>query len=209
MMVEWIAMPGLTPYEKSLELMEKQVEDILKNNGKETIFLLEHPDIYTAGTSHDPKELLNANDIPVIYTGRGGKFTYHGPGQRVIYPILDLRRPNRIRDIKLYVRNLEQWIINSLAGLGVDTYTIPGKIGIWTKHGGSHAKIAAIGIRVRKWITYHGIAVNICNNLDLYSGIIPCGIDNFPVTSLKKLDVKTTMDHFDFILKREFKKIFQ
>lgn len=207
-MTKWITLPGYTPYEEATQLMEEQVEKILQHSGQETIFLLEHPDTYTAGTSYDPKELLNPDQIPVIYTGRGGKFTYHGPGQRVIYPILDLKRPNRSKDIKLYVRNLEQWIINCLAELGLKAYTIEDKVGIWIKHKNTSAKIAAIGIRVRKWITYHGIAVNICNNLEYYSGIIPCGINNFPVTSLKELGVKISLNDFDSILKKEFKKIF-
>lgn len=207
-MVEWITLPGLTQYEEALQLMEQRVDEILKNKNKEAVFLLEHPDIYTAGTSYDPKELLNNNDIPVIYTGRGGKFTYHGPGQRIIYPILNLGSSNRTRDIKLYVRNLEQWIINSLNELGIKAYTINEKVGIWVTHNNTHAKIAAIGVRVKKWITYHGIAVNINNNLDLYSGIIPCGLNNFPVISLKELGIKITMDYFDLILKKEFNKIF-
>jgi lipoyl(octanoyl) transferase len=207
-MTEWITLPGLTPYEEAIQIMEEQVDKLLGNQNKETIFLLEHPDTYTAGTSYDPKELLNPNGLPVIYTGRGGKFTYHGPGQRIIYPVLDLKTPNRVQDIKLYVRNLEQWIINCLGELNLKAYTIENKVGIWVDHKDTSAKVAAIGIRVKKWVTYHGIAVNICNNLEHYSGIIPCGINNFPVTSLKELGIKISLSDFDSILKTEFKKIF-
>jgi len=207
-MVEWISIPGLTPYDKAIERMEQKLQDVI-NGHNETIFLLTHPDIYTAGTSYNDNELRNNNNnIPIIYTGRGGKFTYHGPGQRVIYPILNLNNANRIADIKLYVRNLEQWIINSLAQLKLNAYTIKGMVGIWVLHNNTHAKIAAIGVRVKKWVTYHGIAVNVTTNLENYSGIIPCGIDNFPVTSLKELGIKISLHDFDSILQAEFKKIF-
>ena len=206
-MPEWITLPGLMPYNEALELMEHRLHNVIETAKDETVFLLEHPDVYTAGTSYSDTELLD-NKIPVIYTGRGGKFTYHGPGQRVIYPILDLRKPGRTRDIKLYVRNLEQWIINTLLQLGLKAYTIKDMVGIWILHDDIPSKIAAIGVRVKKWVTYHGIAVNITTNLKNYSGIIPCGIENFPVTSLNKLGVEISMQDFDSILKEEFKKIF-
>ena len=206
-MPEWITLPGLTPYNEALELMEHRLHNVIETAKDETVFLLEHPDVYTAGTSYSDTELLD-NKIPVIYTGRGGKFTYHGPGQRVIYPILDLRKPGRTRDIKLYVRNLEQWIINTLLQLGLKAYTIKDMVGIWILHDDIPSKIAAIGVRVKKWVTYHGIAVNITTNLENYSGIIPCGIENFPVTSLNKLGVEISMQDFGSILKEEFKKIF-
>jgi lipoyl(octanoyl) transferase len=208
-MITWISLPGLTPYNQALELMEQKLHDVI-NGHNETIFLLEHPDIYTAGTNYNKNELRsNNNNIPVIYTGRGGKFTYHGPGQRVIYPILNLSKPNRIADIKLYVRNLEQWIINCLKQFGLVAYAIKGMVGIWVLHNDKHAKIAAIGVRVKKWVTYHGIAVNVTTNLENYSGIIPCGIDDFPLTSLKELGVDISTHDFDFILQKEFKKIFR
>lgn len=207
-MTRWISLPGLTPYDTALDLMEQKLHNVI-NGEEETIFLLEHHDVYTSGTNYNDKELLNNNDIPVIYTGRGGKFTYHGPGQRVIYPILNLNNPNRTPDIKLYVRNLEQWIINSLTQLGINAYIIKDMVGIWVKHNNTHAKIAAIGVRIKKWVTYHGIAVNVSTDLGKYSGIIPCGINNFPVTSLKELGIETSMHDFDSILKEEFKKIFK
>jgi len=206
-MTEWISLPGLMPYNKALELMEQRLYDIIETTGDETVFLLEHEDVYTAGTSYNDTELPDTK-IPLIYTGRGGKLTYHGPGQRIIYPVLDLRKPNRVRDIKLYVRNLEQWIINTLLQLGLKAYTIKDMVGIWILHNNTPSKIAAIGVRVKKWVTYHGIAVNITTNLKNYSSIIPCGIENFPVTSLNKLGVEISMQDFDSILKEEFNKIF-
>ncbi len=206
-MVEWISLPGLTPYDKAMDLMEQKLQAVI-NGHNEAIFLLEHPDIYTAGTSYNDNELHNNNNIPVTYTGRGGKITYHGPGQRVIYPILNLNNANRSADIKLYVRNLEEWIISSLTQLGLKAYTIKDMVGIWVFHGNTHAKIAAIGVRIKKWVTYHGIAVNVSTNLENYSGIIPCGIDNFPVTSLQELGVEISISDFDSILQTEFKMIF-
>lgn len=206
-MPEWISLPGLMPYNEALELMEQRLYDIIETTRDETVFLLEHADVYTAGTSYNDTELLDTK-IPLIYTGRGGKLTYHGPGQRIIYPVLDLRKPNRARDIKLYVRNLEQWIINTLLQLGLKAYTIKDMVGIWILHNNTPSKIAAIGVRVKKWVTYHGIAVNITTNLKNYSSIIPCGIENFPVTSLNKLGVEISMQDFDSILKEEFNKIF-
>lgn len=208
-MVVWISLPGLTPYDKALSFMEERLSEVISGAKNEAIFLLEHPDIYTAGTSSNDSELLDNQDIPVIYTGRGGKFTYHGPGQRVLYPVLNLNNPNRKPDLKLYIRNLEQWIINSLEQVGVKAYTIKDMVGIWVSHKNSHAKIAAIGVRVRKWVTYHGVAINITTDLQRYKGIIPCGIDNFPVTSLKELGIEISMNDFDAILQKEFEKIFQ
>lgn len=206
--MEWIPFSGLIDYHNALKMMEQRLSDVIEGKKDEAIFLLEHQDVYTAGTSHHKNELINNNKIPVIYSGRGGKFTYHGPGQRVIYPILDLNKPERQKDIKLYIRNLEQWIINSLSKVGLKAYTIKGMVGIWVDSDNIPAKIGAIGIRVRKWVTYHGIAVNISTNLENYSGIIPCGINNFPVTSLNKLGVEIDMKTFDYILQKEFKKIF-
>lgn len=189
--------------------MHSYVEEIIVGTKDESIILTEHSDVYTAGSSYKDAELINAGDIPVIYTGRGGKFTYHGPGQRVIYPLIDLNKGNRVKDIKHYVRNLEQWIINSLYLLGVTAFTINGSVGIWVSDpSGNRAKIGAIGIRVKKWVTYHGIAVNIHTDLSKYQGIIPCGINNFSVTSLEKIGVKISLNDFDIILKQEFKKIF-
>ena len=204
--MRWITLPGLTDYNDSLKLMEQTVDKII-NGEPEIIYLLEHEDVYTAGTSYKPEELLN-NNIPVIYTGRGGRFTYHGPGQRIIYPILNLGKNQQTKDIKLYVRKLEKWIINTLLRFDIKAYTMDNMIGIWTDYQDTKAKIAAIGIRVKKWVTYHGIAVNINTDLTKFRGIIPCGINNFPVTSLKELKGEISMEKFDLVLKEEFDKIF-
>lgn len=206
--IEWISLPGLINYNTGLDLMQQRVFDVIQSKKKEAVFLLEHQDVYTAGTSYKDDELLSSDDIPVIYTGRGGKFTYHGPGQRVIYPILNLSSKNRSTDLKLYIRLLEQWIINTLQALDIKAYTIDGKIGIWVNQNNAPAKIGAIGIRIKKWVTYHGIAINLTTDLSKYSGIIPCGINNFPVTSLTNIGIKIAMNDFDYLLKKEFEKLF-
>jgi lipoyl(octanoyl) transferase len=206
--LDWISLPGLIDYNIGLDLMQQRVSDVILNEEKEAVFLFEHQDVYTAGTSYTDNDLLSCKGIPVIYTGRGGKFTYHGPGQRVIYPILNLERENRSPDLKLYIRLLEQWIINTLQKLDVKAYTLNGKIGIWVNENNTTAKIAAIGVRIKKWVTYHGIAINITTDLSKYSGIIPCGISNFPVTSLSSIGIKITLDDFDYLLKKEFERLF-
>lgn len=207
-MIDWINLPSPIGYSKAIKIMEDKLEKIISNEERETIYLLEHKKIYTAGTSHQKEELLDSSEIPVIYTGRGGKYTYHGPGQAVIYPLIDLRRKNRTKDIKLYVRNLEQSIINSLQQYSIEAYTIEGKVGIWVNHGNTPAKIGAIGVRIKKWVTYHGIAVNISTDLQSYKGIIPCGISDFPVTSLKELGIEISIHDFNSVFKKEFEKIF-
>ncbi len=208
-MPDWVTLPGTIEYNKALDLMHSKLEGVIEERSDETVFLLEHDDVYTAGTSFKPEELLDMGDIPLIYTGRGGKFTYHGPGQRIIYPVLDLRKKNRQQDLRLYIKNLEQWIINTLAHFGLKAYIIDGMIGIWVDTNQGPAKIGAIGVRVRKWVTYHGIAVNITTNLDKFSGIIPCGIRDFNITSLKELKIKANMSEFDAVLKQEFDKLFE
>lgn len=207
-MIDWINLPGLVEYSKSLKIMEDKLEQIILNQTSETIYLLEHNDVYTAGTSYKKEELLESSNIPVIYTGRGGKYTYHGPGQAVIYPLIDLRKSNRKKDVKLYIKNLELAVINTLREFGIDAYTIDGKVGIWTNHQNIPAKLGAIGVRIKKWVTYHGIAVNINTDLQKYKGIIPCGISDFPVTSLYELGIETSIKNFNSIFKKEFEKIF-
>ena len=207
--IDWISLPGLIDYNAGLDLMQQRTNDVILSKKKEAVFLLEHQDVYTAGTSYKDDELLSAsNNIPVIYTGRGGKFTYHGPGQRVIYPILNLAGKNRSPDLKLYISLLEQWIINTLDKLDVNAYTMDGKIGIWVNLDNAPAKIGAIGVRIKKWVTYHGIAVNLNTDISRYSGIIPCGINDFPVTSLINIGIEITMSDFDYLLKKEFEKLF-
>lgn len=207
-MVKWITLPGLVEYCQALAIMEKNVDELINQTASSTIYLLEHQDIYTAGTNYRPEELLNPGNIPVIYTGRGGKFTYHGPGQRVIYPILHLPLFFKKNDLKLYVSMLEQWIINTLNYFGVKAYTVKDRIGIWVKEKDNDAKIASIGIRVKKWVAYHGIAVNLNTNLNKFSGIIACGLEKFSVTSLERLGIFISFSKFDQVLKAEFYRVF-
>ncbi|MFK7967944.1 MAG: lipoyl(octanoyl) transferase LipB [Rickettsiaceae bacterium] len=208
-MVKWITIPELINYQDGINIMEQKLDKVIKLLEPDTIFLLEHNEIYTAGTSSKQDELLTPDRFPVIYTGRGGKFTYHGPGQRVIYPIINLNNKPNEKDLKLYISNLEKWIILTLAEFKIQAFTIPGKIGIWVKNSKNvNAKIGAIGIRIRKWIAYHGIAININPNLDHYSGIIPCGINNFPITSLQDIGINTSLEEFDVILKKKFTETF-
>ncbi|MGX6960954.1 MAG: lipoyl(octanoyl) transferase LipB [Rickettsia endosymbiont of Pentastiridius leporinus] len=209
-MVQFITLLQPSDYQDTLALMEDYVNKVINDKAPEIVYLAEHSDVYTAGTNYKQEELLNYNNIPVFYTGRGGKFTFHGAGQRVVYPILNLNLPNRTKDLKLYIKMLEEWIINSLNILGIKAYIIEDKVGIWVKTKNDiPSKIAAIGVRVRKWVTYHGIAVNISTDLDKFNGIIPCGLENSLVTSLNELGIYLQMSEFDRILENEFTKIFK
>jgi len=166
------------------------------------VWLLEHPPLYTAGTSADPAELLAPDRFPVYKTGRGGRYTYHGPGQRIGYVMIDLEK--RGRDIRCFVSALERWLIASLAALGIEARQEPGRIGLWTGHGSNEAKIAAIGVRVRRWVTFHGFSINVDPDLSHFGGIVPCGISEYDVTSLKKLGILVGMDRVDAALKAHF-----
>lgn len=203
---EWITIPELSEYNTIIDAMENRVESIINHKNSEAIYLVEHQEIYTAGTNSSKEDIIDLGNIPIINTGRGGRTTYHGPGQRVIYPMLNLSI--RQKDIKQYVRHLEQWIVNSLKIIGIDAYTISGKVGIWTKKDNIDAKVGAIGIRVRKWVTFHGVSVNINPDLLKYKGIIPCGISDLSVTSLEDLGIKIALKEFDKIVKNEFEKVF-
>jgi len=204
-LVKWITVPGLVNYQEGLTMMENQLDKVIKSLEPDSIFLLEHNETYTAGTNYKQDELLTPDRFPVIYTGRGGKFTYHGPGQRIIYPIIDLNKGCNSKDLKLYISKLEKWIILTLAEFKIQAFTIPGKIGIWVKNSKNvEAKIASIGLRIRKWVVYHGISINIHTNLEHYSGIIACGINNFPITSLKEIGLDISLEEFDIILKKNF-----
>lgn len=207
-MHKFITLPGLLKYQDALSIMEEKVNDVINNPTEETVYLVEHQDVYTAGTSYKDHELLNSRQIPVVYTGRGGKFTYHGPGQRVIYPILNLSSEKRRKDLKLYIELLERWIISGLADFGVRAFTISDTVGVWLTENSRPAKIASIGVRVKKWVTYHGIAVNISTDLDKFSGIIACGLKDIPITSLRKLGVDVSLAQFDEVMKNHFNKIF-
>jgi lipoyl(octanoyl) transferase len=200
--IEWRSSPGLTGYEKAVVEMEQRARAIREAGAPELVWLLEHPPLYTAGTSADPAELFNPEGFPVHEAGRGGRYTYHGPGQRVGYLIMDLQK--RGQDIRRFVQALEDWLIGSLADLGISAHRAKGRIGIWVEANGSEAKIGAIGLRVRRWVTLHGFSINICPELSHFSGIVPCGIAGFPVTSLAEMGVSDGHDRFDLALRRRF-----
>ena len=192
---EWVVSPGLTDYATALADMEARAAAIHENRAAERIWLLEHPPLYTAGTSADPAELLDPR-FPVFDAGRGGRYTYHGPGQRVGYVQLDLTR--RGRDVRAYVSALEGWVIDALALLGVVARRAEGRIGIWTDdEQGREAKIGAIGVRVKRWVTLHGFSLNVAPDLSHFGGIVPCGIAEFPVTSLAALGKNASFDTVD------------
>jgi lipoyl(octanoyl) transferase len=198
--IEWRVTPGLSPYPETLAEMEARAAAIRDSEAPELVWLLEHPPLYTAGTSADPAELFNPLAFPVFEAGRGGRYTYHGPGQRVVYVLLDLDR--RGRDVRHYVHSLEGWIIATLARLGVEARRAPGRIGIWTDGPLGESKIGAIGVRVRRWVAYHGFAVNLSPELSHFSGIVPCGIAEFPVTSLSEMGASERQEDFDLALRR-------
>ena len=198
--IEWRLSPGLTPYPEALAAMEARADAIRAGEGGELVWLLEHPPLYSAGTSADPAELFNPQNFPVFEAGRGGRYTYHGPGQRVGYVLLDLAA--RGRDVRRYVHSLEGWVIDSLGDLGVEAHRLDGRIGIWVRRGGGEAKVGAIGVRVRRWVTMHGFAVNLSAELSHFSGIVPCGIGDLPVTSLDEMGVSNGQERFDLALKR-------
>ena len=198
--IEWRVTPGLTLYPEALAEMERRVEAIQRGDAPELVWLLEHPPLYTAGTSADAAELFNPLGFPVYEAGRGGRYTYHGPGQRVGYLMLDLAR--RGRDVRRFVHALEGWLIDALARLGVEAFRADGRIGIWVRHRNTEAKVGAIGVRVRRWITMHGFSVNIAPELSHFSGIVPCGLGAFPVTSLDDMGVSEGQERFDLALKQ-------
>ena len=213
--VEWRVEPGLTPYEVALAIMESRAEAIREGTAGELIWLVEHPPLYTAGTSADARDLLDPARFPVYQAGRGGEYTYHGPGQRVAYVMLDLKR--RREDVRAFVAALEEWIIRSLEHFNVKGERRAGRVGVWVQRpdkppmpDGSpmEDKIAAIGIRLRRWVSFHGIAVNVEPELAHFSGIVPCGISGFGVTSLVDLGLPVTMADFDSALKQAFEDIF-
>jgi lipoyl(octanoyl) transferase len=195
---EWRVSPGLVQYPDALAEMEARAAAIRAGAAKELIWLLEHPPLYTAGTSADPAELFNPQGFPVYAAGRGGRYTYHGPGQRVVYVLLDLEL--RGRDVRRFVHSLEGWMIGALAELNVAARRAPGRIGIWVDHKNNEAKVGAIGVRVRRWVTMHGFAVNLAPTLSHFSGIVPCGIGDFPVTSLDEMGMTNVQTRFDLAL---------
>jgi lipoyl(octanoyl) transferase len=193
-------------YAQAVEAMEARAQAVAEGCAPERVWLLEHAPLYTAGVSAKPEHLMRADRFPVHRTQRGGQFTYHGPGQRVVYLMLDLRA--RGRDVRLYVRALEQWLIDSLALLGVQAATRPGRVGVWVERPGREDKIAAIGVKVRRWATFHGVSLNVSPDLEHFSGIVPCGISEHGVTSLADLGMDLTSAQVDAALKTAFCPIF-
>jgi lipoyl(octanoyl) transferase len=191
---EWRVEPGFLPYPEAVAAMEARVAAIRNGTASELVWLVEHPPLYTAGTSAQPAELLSPDRFPVFVTGRGGKYTYHGPGQRVVYVLLDLDK--RGRDLRRYVAALEAWIIAVLGDHGIAARIIDGKIGVWVDSPAGSAKIAAIGVRVRRWVSYHGLAINVAPDLGHFGGIVPCGLVD-PVTSIETLGGAAKMPEID------------
>ena len=208
--IEYAISRDLVNYPESVKIMEKRIENISSKKKSELIWFLEHPSIYTAGTSADKKDLLKKNIFPVFKSSRGGEYTYHGPGQRIIYIMLDLRERNY--DIRSFVNALENSVMDTLNDLGVKSLLIKGKVGVWIKSSiknQSEKKISSIGLRVRKGITFHGISINIKPNLDHFNGIISCGNKNNGVTSLKELGIMLPTEKIDEILLKNLKKRFK
>ena len=210
-MVEWIESRGLVPYETALAEMEARVAAIHEGRASEAVWLLEHPPLYTAGTSARPEDLVEPGRFPVHIAGRGGQYTYHGPGQRVVYVMLDLNK--RGRDVRAFVSRLERWVIATLAEFNVTGEVREGRVGVWVRRtdrglaaDGSvpEDKIAAIGIKLRRWVSFHGISINVEPDLSHFEGIVPCGIREHGVTSLVDLGLPVTMDDLDTALRATF-----
>ena len=204
----WAVSPGLVPYPDAVAAMERRVEAIASGEAEEVVWLLEHPPLYTAGVSARPADLLVPDRFPVFESGRGGQYTYHGPGQRVAYVMLDLRA--RRRDVRAFVAALETWIISALAELGVSAQVRPGRVGVWVERSAPprEDKIAAIGVRLRRWVSLHGISLNVAPDLSHFDGIVPCGIRDHGVTSLADLGVPATLDLADAALRAAFQSTF-
>ena len=206
-MTQWVNFKGITDYKKASIIMDQYVEEAIDYKNKNTILLFEHNEVYTLGVSSQENEVSNSKlEIPIIKTNRGGKITYHGPGQRIIYPIIDLRQD---RDIKKFVKNLENWIVATLQHFDIQSEIIANSPGVWVKNSSHiYSKIASLGIRLKKWVTYHGLAININPNLSRFNDIEACGVKNLSITSLKDLNRNVTFDEFDLKLKHEYKNFF-
>jgi lipoyl(octanoyl) transferase len=204
--IEWQINKVPVDYDAAVAEMERRVALIRDGAAPELVWLLEHPPLYTAGTSARPEDLLDPQRLPVHHTGRGGRYTYHGPGQRIAYVMLDLAR--RDRDVRCHVHRLEEWMIRTLARFDVHGERRDGRVGIWVRSGEAEEKIAAIGVRVRRWVTYHGVALNVDPELAHYRGIVPCGIAEHGVTSLAALGVAASMTEVDAALRATFAEVF-
>ncbi len=202
--MQWKTSQTPVDYPEAVRFMEERVDLIREGRENDLVWLLEHTSLYTAGTSAKAADLLDAR-FPVHETGRGGQYTYHGPGQRIAYVMRNLPE----RDLRLYIHNLEEWVIRALGHFGVKGERREGKVGIWVvRDGGREAKIAAIGVRVRHWVAYHGVAINVDPDLSHFNGIVPCGIHDSSVTSLRDLGIQATMAELDAALKKEWPPIF-
>lgn len=210
--VSWLISDTQVDYSAALAFMEERAAAIRDGDAPETIWLIEHSPLYTAGTSAEPDELLDRNRFPVYETGRGGRYTYHGPGQRVAYVMLDLKE--RSQDIRRFVHDLEEWVIRTLATFNVIAERREGRVGLWVADGApanpayKENKIAAIGVRVRRWVSFHGVAINVEPNLEHFDGIVPCGIAEHGVTSLFDLGITATMPDIDIALRQAFEEVF-
>ena len=205
--IDWETSSEFVPYELAHGRMKTRAAAIAAGDARELIWLLEHPPLYTAGTSANPNDLIAPDRFEVHQTGRGGQYTYHGPGQRVAYAMLDLRK--RGRDVSAFVRGLEQWIIDTLAVFDVTAERRCGRVGVWVvREDGREEKIAAIGVRLKKWVSFHGISINVDPNLSHFSGIVPCGIQEHGVASLASLGKDVSLEEIDAALKANFESIF-
>ncbi len=213
--VEWIVSEGLTPYPDAVAWMEARAAAIACGDARECVWLVEHPPLYTAGTSAKPADLVDAARFPVFETRRGGQYTYHGPGQRVVYVMLNVGA--RGRDVRVFVRQMENWVINTLAQFNVTGERRAGRVGVWVTRPEKPAlpdgtpredKIAAIGVRLKKWVSFHGLSINVEPDLGHYSGIVPCGISEHGVTSLVDLGLPVTMADVDVALRKTFEQTF-
>ncbi|WP_121631769.1 lipoyl(octanoyl) transferase LipB [Tropicibacter alexandrii] len=212
--MEWKISDGLTPYEEALTFMEARAEAIARGEAEECVWLLEHPPLYTAGTSARIEDLKEPDRFPVYTTKRGGQYTYHGPGQRVVYVMLDLN--TRGKDVRRFVQMLEEWVIATLGEFGLTGHIREGRVGVWIERPDrpltpsgltAEDKIAAIGIRLRKWVSFHGISINVEPDLSHFAGIVPCGITEYGVTSLVDLGLPVTMEDVDVALRRQFDRV--
>lgn len=206
--VDWAISDRLVPYETALAVMEARVDAIAAGSAPELVWFLEHPPLYTAGTSARPADLLQPDRFPVFETGRGGQFTYHGPGQRVVYVMLDLRR--RGRDVRAFVSLLEAWLIDTLAAFNVRGEVRDDRVGVWVRRpergADAEDKIAAIGLRLRRWVSFHGLSLNVEPDLEHFAGIVPCGVSRHGVTSLTDLGLTAGMDDVDLALAEAFRR---
>ncbi|KGM33995.1 lipoate--protein ligase [Inquilinus limosus MP06] len=204
---DWRIDDGAVPYPEALAAMEARAEAIRAGTAPELVWLLEHPPLYTAGTSAQAGDLLAPDRFPVYRAGRGGQYTYHGPGQRVGYVMIDLKRRNP--DVRAYVHSLEEWLIRTLARFQVKGERREGRVGIWVERDGAEKKIAAIGVRIRHWVTFHGVALNVDPDLSHFAGIVPCGLAQYGVTSLVDLGLPVTMADVDLALREAWDEVFE